>query len=41
MIQKIKVVDKILSEINFDVSVMLRNIHLGVTADVDDHFVSN
>ena len=41
MIQKIKVVDKILAEINFDVSIMLRNIYLGVTADVDDHFVSN
>ena len=41
MIQKIKGVDKILAQINFDVSILLRNIYLGVTADQDDHFVSN
>lgn len=41
MIQKIKEVDKILSEINFDIGILLRTIYLGVTADVDDHFVAN
>jgi hypothetical protein len=39
MIQKIKQVDKVLAEINFDVGILLRGIYLGVTTDVDDHFV--
>ncbi len=40
-IQKIKEVDKILNELNMDISIALKNISLGVTGDRDDPFVSN
>lgn len=40
-IMKIKDIDKKLSDVNFDVGVVLKNIYLGITGDRDDHFVSN
>lgn len=40
-IQKIKEVDKKLSEINFDVIIVFKNIYLGLTGDRFDEFVSS
>jgi len=40
MTQKIKDIDKKLNDFNFDVSLDLKNISLGVTGDKDDPFVS-
>lgn len=41
IIQKIKTIDKKLSDFNFDVSIALKNVSLGITGDQDDAFVSN
>ena len=40
-IQKIKAIDKKLVDLNFDVSVGIKQIHLGLTADKDDPFIAN
>jgi hypothetical protein len=40
-IQKIKELDKTLSDLNFDVNIAFKNIYLGVTGDRDDPFVSS
>ena len=41
IVQKIKMVDKHLEDVNFDVGIILKCIYLGVTGDKDDPFVSN
>ena len=41
MIHKIKKVDKILTDINLDVTVQLKKIYLGLTGDKDDYLTSN
>jgi len=38
---KIKDIDKKLTDINFDVGIILKNIYLGITGDKDDPLVAN
>ena len=40
-IVKIKELDKQLSDVNFDVGLVLKNLYLGINGDRDDPFVSN
>lgn len=38
-IQKIKAIDALLIDLNFDVSIALKQIYIGLVADRDDNFM--
>lgn len=40
-IEKIKDIDKLLANYNFEIGIALKNIYLGLTGDKDDPFTSN